>query len=60
MAYFVSISQIFAQIFQQLTDFILKGMDKGFHSGMVLVDLQKAFYTLYHTVFLQKMEYAGF
>ena len=23
------------------TDFILRGMDKGFHTGMILVDLQK-------------------
>ena len=29
----------------QLTDFILRGMDKGFHSGMILVDLQKVFDT---------------
>ena len=34
-------------------------MDKGFHIGMILVDLQKAFDTLDHT-FLQKMEYMGF
>ena len=29
----------------QLTDFILRRMDKGFHTGMVLADLQKAFDT---------------
>ena len=39
----------------QLTDFILREMDKGFHTGMILVDLQKAFDTLDHTVLLQKM-----
>ena len=44
----------------QLTDFILRGMDKGFHTGMILVDLQKAFDTLDHTVLLQKMECIGF
>ena len=38
----------------QLTDFILRGMDKRFHTGMILVDLQKAFDTLDHTVLLQK------
>ena len=37
----------------QLTDFILRGMDKRFHTGMILVDLQKAFDTLDHTVLLQ-------
>ena len=62
----LSINQVFVRIFQrisclvQLTDFILTGMDKGFHTGMSLVDLQKAFETLYHTVLLQKMEYIGF
>ena len=35
-------------------------MDKGFHAGMNLVDLQKAFYRLYHTILLQKMECIGF
>ena len=38
----------------QLTDFVLRGMDKGFHNGMILVDLQKAFDILDHTVLLQK------
>ena len=27
----------------QLTDFVLTGMDKQMHTGMILVDLQKAF-----------------
>ena len=31
-------------------------MDKGFHTGMILVDLQKTFDPLDHTVLLQKME----
>ena len=44
----------------QLSDFILRGMDKGFHTGMILVDLQKVFDTLDHTVLLQKMECIGF
>ena len=44
----------------QLTDFILRGMDKGFHIGMILVELEKAFDTLDHTVLLQKMECIGF
>ena len=44
----------------QLTNFILRGMDKGFHTGMILVDLQKAFDTLDHTILLQKMDCIGF
>ena len=44
----------------QLTDFILRGMDKRFHTGMILVDLQKAFGTLDLTILLQKMECIGF
>ena len=39
----------------QLTDFILRSMGKVFHTGMILIDLQKAFDTLDHTVLLQKM-----
>ena len=35
-------------------------MGKGLHTGMILVDLQKVFETLDHTVLLQKMEYIGF
>ena len=34
-------------------------MDKGFHAGMILADLQKAFDTLDHTVLLQKMACIG-
>ena len=44
----------------QLTDFILRRIDKGFHTGMILVDLQKALDTLDHTLLLQKMECMGF
>ena len=35
-------------------------MDKGFHTGRVLVDLQKAIDMLDHTTLLQKMECIGF
>ena len=44
----------------QLTDFMLRRVDKGFHTEMVLVDLQKAFDTLDYTVLLQKTECMGF
>ena len=40
--------------------FVLRGMDKEFHTGVILVGLQKAFDTLDHTVHLQKIECIGF
>ena len=44
----------------QLIDFAATGMDKQMHTGMILVDLQKAFDTLDHGVLLEKMKYFGF
>ena len=44
----------------QLTDFVTTGMDKQMHTGIILVDLQKAFDTLDHGVLLEKMKYFGF
>ena len=44
----------------QLTDFVLTGMDKQMHTGMIVVDLQKAFDTLDHEVPLEKLNYFGF
>ena len=35
-------------------------MDKGLHTGMILIDLQKAFDTLHHNVLLEKMKCIGF
>ena len=40
----------------QLIDFVATGMDKQMHTGMILVDLQKAFDSLYHGVLLEKNE----
>ena len=41
-------------------DFVATGMDKQMHTGMILVDLQKAFDTLDQGVLLEKMKYFGF
>ena len=40
----------------QLTDVVATGMDKQMHTGMILVDLQRAFDTLNHGVLLEKNE----
>ena len=39
-----------------LTDKILKGFDKGLLTGMILIDLQKAFDTIDHEILLQKLK----
>ena len=44
----------------QLIDFVATGMGKQRHTGMISVDLQKAFDTLNHGVLLGKMKYFGF
>ena len=41
----------------QVTGFVATGVDKQMHTGMILVDLQKAFDTLDHEVLLEKMKY---
>ena len=38
-----------------LNDKILKGFDRGMMTGMILIDLQKAFDTIDHDVLLQKL-----
>ena len=43
-----------------LTDKILKGFDEGLLTGMILIDLQKAFGTLNHEILLKKLEAIGF
>ena len=44
----------------QLIDFISTGMDKQMHTGMIIVDLQKAFDTLDHEVIVERIKYFGF
>ena len=44
----------------QITGLIWRVKVKGFHTGMILIGLQKAFDTSGHTVLLQKMDCIGF
>ena len=43
-----------------LTDKITNGFEKGLFTGMILVDLQNAFYTIAHQILIKKMKYLGF
>ena len=43
-----------------LNDKILNGFDQGKITGMILIDLQKAFDTINHKVLLGKLVYLGF
>ena len=43
-----------------LNDKILQGFDSGKITGMILIDLQKAFDTIDHEILLKKMIYIGF
>ena len=43
-----------------LKDKILKGFDQGYFTGMILIDLQKAFDTIDHKLLLEKMNLLGF
>ena len=43
-----------------LNDKVLKGFDQGLITGMILIDLQKAFDTIDHDILLQKLYPIGF
>ena len=42
-----------------LSDKIMKGFENRMFSGMTLIDLQKAFDTIDHEIFLKKMKHTG-
>ena len=59
--YYTTINQVFKVIIQQiglpfLTDKVLKGFDEGLLTGMILIDLQKAFDTIDHEILVQKLK----
>ena len=39
---------------------IATGFESGLYTGMILIDLQKAFNTINHEILINKMEYLGF
>ena len=43
-----------------LNDKVLKGFDKELRTGMINIDLKKAFITIVHDILLQMMEAIGF
>ena len=43
-----------------MSDKILKGFDDGLVTGMILIDLQKAFDTINHDILLKKLSIIGF
>ena len=43
-----------------MTDKILKGFDKGLLTGMILIDLQKAFDRTNHEILFKKLKAMGF
>ena len=43
-----------------LTDKINKGFESGKYTGLILIDLQKAFETIDHEILLKKMGCIGF
>ena len=43
-----------------LHDHVLKGFDKSLMTGMILIDLEKAFYAIEHDILLKKLSAVGF
>ena len=62
---YISINQVLDQIILQihvsfLSNKVLTGFEKGMLTGMILIDLQKAFDTIDHDILIKKMNYLGF
>ena len=43
-----------------LNNKIASGFESGLHTGLILIDLQKAFDTINHEILINKMEFLGF
>ena len=43
-----------------LSNKIASGFESGLHTGMILIDLQKAFDTIDHEILINKLEFLGF
>ena len=61
MAFYTYISLVFTQNIQliclsHLNNKILEGFDNGVLTGMILIDLQKAFHNIYHNLLLEKLK----
>ena len=64
MTYFINFNQVSALLFHDtcltyLTDYIRHGMDNGLYTGMVMIDLQKAFDTVNHSLLSGKLRDLG-
>ena len=46
--------------FSYLNNKFSTGFESGLHTGMILIDLQKAFDTINHEILINKMEFLGF
>ena len=57
---FLSLNKVLYDYLSFLNDKILKGFDDGLVTGMILIDLQKAFDTINYEILLKKLSIIGF
>ena len=55
-----SSGKIIQRTYSYLCDKVKKGFDSSLFTGMILIDLQKAFDTINHDILIMKMKYFGF